>query len=149
MIRTETNVLINRPVEEVWDFYINNENVARWALGVKEVRYLTEGPVRLGTKSAWTQTFLGKDISSTVEVIEYEPYKYITFKASSGPFPFTYRYIFEPTPNGTKLSVHLEGEPGGSFTLAEPVLTPIVKRQLHNSFENLKDLVEAEALVPA
>jgi uncharacterized protein YndB with AHSA1/START domain len=149
MIRTDTNVLINRPVEEVWNYVINNEYVPKWALGFKELRYITEGPMHMGTRSAWTQTFLGKDISSTVETTEFEPYKYITFKSITGPFSFMYRYIFESTPSGTKFTVYLEGEPGGFFKLAEPLLTTMVKRQLQNSFENLKDLIESEALVPA
>src|SRR5262245_48876391 len=132
MIRTDTNILINRPVEEVWDYFIKDENVSRWALGVTEARYITEGPMQVGTRHAWTQTFLGKDISSTVETTEYEPNRFVTFKSVSGPLPFMYRYIFEPTSNGTKLTVYLEGEPGGFFKLAEPVLTAIVNRQLHN-----------------
>jgi len=148
MIRTDTKILINRPVEEVWDYFIDNENVPRWALGILEMRYITEGPMHVGTRSAWTQTFLGKRMDSIVETTEYEPYKHITFKAITSPVPFTYRYTFEPNAGGTYLTVYLEGEPGGFFKLAEPVLSMTANRQLRNSFENLKDLIEAEAPVP-
>ena len=148
MLRIDTNIMINRPVEEVWNYFIDNENVPKWALGISEMRYITEGPMNVGTRCAWTQTFLGKKMDSIVETTEFEPYKHITFKAMTGPVPFTYHYTFEPNAGGTYLTVRLEGEPGGFFKLAEPVLNMTANRQLHNSFENLKDLIEAEAPVP-
>jgi uncharacterized membrane protein len=149
MFRTDANIFINRPVEEVWNYFVNTENAPNWALGLKEAHNLTEGPTQLGTRCAWTQTFLGKSVDSTQEVIEFEPYKLITFKSVSGPFPIMYRYTFEPTAEGTKLTTFLEGEPGAFFKLAGPVLTIAGQRQMQHSLENLKDLVEAEALVPA
>jgi hypothetical protein len=61
----------------------------------------------------------------------------------------TLRYTFEGRPEGTLVTAFLEAEPGGFFKLGEPLLTPIVTRHFKNSLENLKDLIEVEALVPA
>ena len=149
MLRTDTNIVINRPVDEVWTYLVEQEKAPSWAVGVRDIRFITDPPMQLGTKCSWTQTFLGKDIDAIHEVVEYEPYKLLTFKADSGPFPITYRYTFEPIPDGTKLTMTVEGEPGGFFKLATPLLINIAQRTMFHSLENLKDLVEAEALVHA
>jgi uncharacterized membrane protein len=149
MLRADASMMINRPVKEVWEFFLKSENVPKWALDLSEARYITEGPIGVGTKSYWTQTFLGIDMSSTQEIYEFEPYKVIAFKSISGPFPMTLRYTFNTRPEGTLVTAFLEAEPGGFFKLGEPLLNPIVTRHFKNSLENLKDLVEIEALVPA
>jgi len=38
--------------------------------------------------------------------------------------------------------VHAEGEPGGFFKLAEPIVARASERQLKGDFETLKDLLE-------
>jgi hypothetical protein len=43
----------------------------------------------------------------------------------------------------------VEGEPGGFFKLATPLLTTIATRTMYHSLENLKDLAEVHALVHA
>ena len=149
MIRTETNITIDSPVEHVWSHVVDQEKAPDWAVGVRDIRFITDPPLQLGTRCAWTQTFVGKDIDSVQEVVEFEPYKVLTFKAETGPFPMTYRYTFEPTATGTKLTMAVEGEPGGFFKLATPLLMNIAQRTMYHSLENLKDLVENEALVPA
>jgi uncharacterized protein YndB with AHSA1/START domain len=149
MLRIETSIQINRPEEEVWNHVVDQEKAPNWAVGVRDIRFITDPPLRLGTKCAWTQTFLGHDIDAIHEVTEYVPYKVVTFKADSGPFPITYRYTFEPIPNGTKVTMVVEGEPGGFFKLTTPLLTNMARRTMYHSLENLKDLVEAEALVHA
>jgi uncharacterized protein YndB with AHSA1/START domain len=146
MMRTETSILIDKPVEEVWKYVVDQEEAPHWAVGVKDIRYITDPPLRLGSKAAWTQTFVGLDIDAIHEVVEFEPYKVLTFKSDNGPFPVTYRYTFESTPNGTKLTMVAEGEPAGFFKLATPLLTNIANRTMYHSLENLKDLAEAGVL---
>ena len=149
MLRTESNIEINRPIEEVWTYLVEQEKAPSWAVGVRDIRFITDPPLKLGTKCAWTQTFIGHDIDAVHEVVEFEPYKLLAFKADSGPFPILYRYTLEPTTNGTKLTMIVEGEPKGFFELATPLLTNIATRTMYHSLENLKELAEAHALVHA
>ena len=44
MIRFENTVEIDRPIEEVFRFVANFENVPRWNYYVVDVRQLSEGP---------------------------------------------------------------------------------------------------------
>ena len=40
----------------------------------------------------------------------------------------------------------LEAEPGGFFKLAEPLVIAMAKRSFQGDLDNLKDLMEADAL---
>jgi hypothetical protein len=51
MIQIETSVDINRPVEQVAEFFSDNENALLWQTGLLETR-LTSEPNRVG--STWT-----------------------------------------------------------------------------------------------
>ena len=51
--------------------------------------------------------------------------------------------IFEAVDSGTKVTVITQGEPGGFFKLAEPIVVRMAKRQIETDFANLKDLLEA------
>jgi uncharacterized membrane protein len=146
----DVDVLIKRPVEEVWNYWVNIENIPYWAHNIKEVHQITEGPQDVGTRCVWNMTFLGKQFSQTMEFIEQVPFKVGALKSLDGPGNVTYRYTFEPFPGGTRIMAHAEVEPNeGYFKVAIPVVVAVFKRQLKASVENLKDIVETEALVTA
>ena len=61
-----------------------------------------------------------------------------------GPVPDQdWTYTFEEMPAGTRLTRAVEGEPGGFFKLAEPLIERALKRQVRTDLETLKDLLEA------
>jgi uncharacterized membrane protein len=148
--KVDFEVLIKRPVEEVWNYWFEMDNVPVWAHNVKEVRQITEGPRDVGSRFVWNMTFLGQEFTQTMEIIEQVPFKFGTLKSLDGPGTVTYHYTFEPTPEGTKVMAHAEIEPHeGFFKLAAPIVVEVFKRQWKAGLENLKDIVEAEALVMA
>ena len=84
-------------------------------------------------------------IESTWEVTEHEVNKKSAFKTTSGPIPLKGAWTYEPVAEGTKVSFAMDGDPGGFFRLAEPLVAGIAKRQIENDHNNLKDLLEAQA----
>jgi hypothetical protein len=52
---------------------------------------------------------------------------------------------FEPVEGGTSFTMIGEGETGGFFKLAEPILNRMWQRQLEGMLANLKDILEAQA----
>jgi len=41
--------MVDRPVEEVWDFISTFENTTRWSRGVLEARQTSDGPLGVGS----------------------------------------------------------------------------------------------------
>jgi hypothetical protein len=81
-----------------------------------------------------------------MEITEFEPNRKFTLRSMSGPFPLQATVTFEGIEGGTQVNAIIEGEPGGFFKLAEPLIVSIAKRQFQSDFDNLKDLMEANAL---
>jgi carbon monoxide dehydrogenase subunit G len=143
MARTEHTVFVERPPEEVFAFLTDLSRLPQWQSGAIEVRKL-ETSVGVGTKYVEVLKFLGKRFEATIEVTEYEPGRRFSIKTLSGPIPFQVQHELESSDGGgTRLSVTLEGEPGGLFKLAEPLVMRNAQRQVASDFATLKRLVEA------
>jgi uncharacterized membrane protein len=145
MIKVETSIIVSRPIEEVFAYVSDFKNTAQWQSGVVEVRQTSEGPVGKGTQLIFVRTFLGRKLEGASEVVEHEPPTKNTLQSTSGPLPFTVSRIFEPTPEGTKMTIVFEMQPGGVFALAEPLIARSLKRSVEADFGNLKDLLESRA----
>lgn len=143
MIKVETSVLINHPVEKVFEFVTTPENDEQWLVGVK-AKKTVDGPTKVGSTSETEVRFLGKLIKTTFEVTEFKPFKKIAVKTVSGPVRMNSEETFESVAKGqTKVTVHGEAHAAGLFKLAEPVIERMAQRQWETSFENLKDVLEA------
>ena len=108
-----------------------------------ESRKTSEGPVGVGSTSSQVIQFLGRRLESSFEVTEYEQDRKLGFKTTSGPIPMEGGYSLESSVGGTKLDFKIQGDSGGFFKLAEPILARMVQRQIENDHDNLKDLLEA------
>ena len=143
-VKIETSVVINKSVEVVFEFMANPENDMLWQSGVLGSRKTSEGRMGAGTTEESEFQFLGRRIKSTLEVTEYEPHRKIEYKTISGPIPFKVSYIFDSlAEGGTKVTFVMEGDAGGFFKLAEPLVARTVQRQWETNLATLKDILEA------
>jgi uncharacterized protein YndB with AHSA1/START domain len=146
MIKFNLSVVIHRPIEDVFAYANDLSHWPEWNPGLIEAS-APEGPFHAGTRIREVFRFLGRRIESTFEVVEYEPNRQVTYRTVAGPIPMTGTQTYEPVDGATKLTVTGEGEAGGFFKLAEPVVAQMTRRQFQTGLDNLKDLLEAQ--VPA
>ena len=143
MVRVEHSLVIARPPAEVFAYTTDPANLPEWQSTALEAR--SDGPVQQGARLTEVRKFLGRRMESEVEVTAFELDRRFALKVLSGPVPFSFEQTLEPTDGGTRVSVVLEGEPGGFFKLAEPLVERAVKRQIQAEFEQLKDILEARS----
>jgi uncharacterized protein YndB with AHSA1/START domain len=143
-MKSESSIVINRPVEAVWAYVIDFEKGPLWNPAAIEMRLISEGPLRKGTTYVWVGQWLGRRMESTAEVTEFEPNRKWGYKVISGSFPGTALTTLEPVAGGTRMTIRSEAEMGGFFKLAEPVMARMSRRQLEGMLANLKDLLEVE-----
>ena len=144
MTTVESSVLIDRPIEEVFTYVTDPNNVAQWAGPVVESRITSEGPVGLGTTSSRVTQFLGRKMEAMYEITEYKPNSRYADKTTSGPVPMISRISFDSVDGGTKVTIQGELEAGGFFKLAEPLVARMARRQVETDAQTLKDLLEAQ-----
>ena len=144
-MRVEHELVVNRPVAEVFAYLTDVKNVPEWQTSVIETRLDFEGAVRRGARFGETRTFGGRQVSSTLEVTEHEPDRRFSVRVVSGPVPLEVRHSLEPSDGGTRIRIVGEGEPGGLFKLAGRLVAAQAKRQLETDFARLKRLLEARS----
>ena len=141
MVRIETTVEINRPVEEVFAYASDPSKLPEWNSIVQEAT-ASEIPLRVGTKVTAKARFLGRHMEVHSEVTEYIPNQKFVQKGDK-PFPTTITLQCESAGEGTRLTQVGEFEPGGFFKLGEPILARITQKQFQAQIETLKELLEA------
>jgi len=145
MVRAELNVTIKRPVEEVFATMSDASKNEEWVSGVRETTKTSEGPIGVGTTYHSVGKFLGRRMESDITYTAFEPNRGYAFETTT-PFPITATFTFEPVAEGTRVDQTVDAEPGGFFKLAAPLLVVAAKRQFQNDLDNLRDLMEADAL---
>lgn len=146
MARAEVSTTIKRPVEDVFAVVSDPESSPKWSAASLESTKTSAGPIGVGTTARAVSKLLGRRIESEMEMIEFEPNRRFTTRSKSGPFPIQATVTFEAVNGSTRVNATIEAEPGGFFKVAEPLIVSIAKRQFQSDFDNLKDLMEANAL---
>jgi uncharacterized protein YndB with AHSA1/START domain len=146
MARAEVSTTIKRPVEDVFAVLSNPENSPKWSSASLEAKITSAGTFGVGSTARTVSKVLGRRLESEMELTEFEPNRKFAAHSKSGPFPVQLSMTFQGTEGGTRVNATIEGEPAGFFKLAEPLIVRTVKRQLQSDLDNLKDLMEANAL---
>jgi uncharacterized membrane protein len=142
MIDLEKSIIIHLPIEEVFSYVSNLTHSAEWQNGLEEVRKTTEGPLGVGTQFALVRTFIGRKMEASNEITEFVPNAKVAFKTTSGPIPLEASYHFETIGKDTKLTSKIEMQPKGFVSLAEPLISASLQRDVEASLGFLKNMLE-------
>jgi uncharacterized membrane protein len=138
------SVTINLPPEKVFTYISNLENMVYWVGAIIAARKVSSGEKPIGTTVQCTVRILGRWFDTTYEVVECMPNRYFTFKSISSIAPNLVCYRFESVESiGT--NVILEETinfPGGLLGFAERVIKGVIRRQVVNDLQTLKDILE-------
>jgi hypothetical protein len=131
------------------DVFTAITDVARtpvWTPGLTEAHQTSQGPLRPGTTLVYAGTFLGRRYTSPVVCTGLTPGKRFATKTAAGPFYLEVEVTLEPSADGTRVINTCRGESRGFFKLAEPLVVRLTRKQTEAAFDNLRMLLEEEAL---
>lgn len=144
-ITVSDSVVIARPVDAVFAFLADHENLPAWTVGVKQSRRLTAGPAAVGTTYRVVGVLLGRPVESSYQITAFEPGRGFAATMTSPMFGFCEQYRFEPDHAGTRVSMSAAVEPHGVFQFLSPIMTAGVRRQVRADHRRLKTLLEHPA----
>jgi carbon monoxide dehydrogenase subunit G len=133
-VRAELTIEIARTPEDVFAYLTDVSNLPDWQEGVKRAT-LRDGRIEE------TRTLLGRQLDTTLEIVEEETPRLFLLRALDGPARVTIRHELEPTDGGTQLSVTAEGDIPGGF--AAGLVARRVEKQFRKDFERLKRILES------
>jgi carbon monoxide dehydrogenase subunit G len=132
-VRAGLTIEIARTPEEVFAYLTDVSNLPAWQAGVKSAT------VRDG-RIEETRSLLGRELHTTLEIVEQEQPSLFTLRALTGPVPFAVRHELEPTEGGTRLTVTAEGDVPG---FAAGLVARRAEKQFRQDFERLKQILES------
>ena len=136
---------IGRPAEEVARFAMDPANDTAWIGGISEARIVTDGPLAPRSRVARVASFHGKRIEYVNEIDELAPGERLVMHSVAGPFPMRITYEFADREGGAVARIRVEGDAGGFYAVAAPLLRRKVRRSVEADLATLKGLLERRA----
>ena len=143
MASFQNTVTIRRPVEDVFAFLADFENVPTWNHAIMETRKTSPGPVGVGTTYRQVRS-VPRRSEEGFEVTAYEPASRLQIHGDIGPFTATVDYLLAPEGDGTRLTNTVDLEPpAGPLRLVAPLATSRVKEAVAANLDTLRRILEA------
>jgi uncharacterized protein YndB with AHSA1/START domain len=143
MIQFTVGTDIARPPTEVFAYVTDPTKLATWQTNTISAVAEDDQPTGLGTRVREVHRAPGgKQLSSLVEVSEYETDRVFGLRMLEGTLPIHARITFKPTELGTQVQLDAHGQPTGPIRLAQPLLRLTLKRQFASYCATLKQVLE-------
>ncbi len=137
-----TRNVIAAPLTTVAEFASEPDNAPRWYANIKSVEWQTPRPVTVGSRFAFVAHFLGRRLEYVYEVAEFVPLKRLVMRTADGPFPMETTYEWEPTDNGTRMTLRNRGTPSGFSGVVAPFMSAAMRRANRKDLAALKTVLE-------
>jgi uncharacterized membrane protein len=138
-----TETVIEHPVAEVAAYASDPDHVPDWYANIKRVEWLTEKPLRIGTRLAFVAHFLGRRLEYTYAVTDFVPGQRLVMRTEQGPFPMETTYTWEDMGSGsTRRRLRNRGTPAGFSILVAPFMSMAVRSANRKDLARLKALLE-------
>jgi uncharacterized protein YndB with AHSA1/START domain len=139
--RFELTVDIDRSPGDVFAYLVDVSNIPEWQSSARDVE--AEGVVQLGTRVHERRQFLGRDVTTVLEVTAFEPPKRFDLASRGGPVPFAIEHTLEPDGDRTRLAVEVDVRLGGMMRVAAQGPLKLARREFESDFARLKAILEA------
>ena len=139
----ESEVVIERPVEEVFDFFLNlDESAPRVDPELISVERTPEGPAKPGTTFRFRQKMFGRPRETTTRFTAIEPNRTIQFDSILGPIRPTATLTFEEADAGTRVNFKAKSNPVGPLRLLSTLINRKGQREWDNRLRRVKSVLE-------
>ena len=141
--RVRGEVVIHRPVEEVFDFVADERNEPRYNPRMLHAEQISAGPVGLGTRFSAEMRSTGRTVRMTIENTGYERPRRLAVKTHLSNMDIEGNLSFDPVAEGTRMRWLWNLEPHGAFRLMTPLIARMGRRQEQTIWNSLKQVLEA------
>ncbi len=141
MIRHEVSMYLNRPVEQVFAYLIDPNNLRAWQSNLIETKQLTE-PLGVGTRFREVRRMDPRQADIQAEITAFAPNKHFATKTLTKPQVIV-SYSFERKNRGTQLNYKFTMQTSGFMRLLEPLIAGSIRQDTKSDFERLKSVLES------
>lgn len=143
MARVQGQILIQRPVEEVFDFVADERNEPRYNPQMRRAEQTSAGPIGVGTTFQAESTSQGRPVLMTIAFTEYQRPLRLASATHLSNMDIQGTLTFDPVPEGTQMRWFWKLEPRGALKLLTPLVAALGRRQERTIWTGLKRYLEA------
>ena len=143
MARIEGELVIHRPVHEVFDFVADERNEPRYNPRIRRAEKLSPGPIGAGTRFRAEAVTLGRTTGMTIEYTTYERPRRLASSIHMSAADIAGTLRFDPLASGTQMGWSWVVRPRGLYRLLTPVIARVGRRQERENWGGLKRFLEA------
>ncbi len=141
-MRVEGDILIKRPIEEVFDFVADESNEPQYNPKMTRAEKVSPGPIGVGTTFRSVMTGIGRAAEMTIEVTAFDRPRRIAETTHMSNMEINGVLLFEPTRDGTRMKWIWNLEPRGFYRLLGPLVRRMGERQELAVWTSLKRTLE-------
>ena len=148
MAEIEGELVIHRPVHEVFDFVADERTSRGTTPRIRRAEKLSPGAIGRGTRFG-PRPSRGRTTGMTIEYTADERPRRLASSIHMPAADSAGTLRFDPVPNGTRMGWSWEIRPRGLYRLLTPVIARVGRRQEQENWGGLKRFLEArEELAP-
>ena len=145
MITFETNVRVERPIEEVFELVSNPLLFPRWNSAVQRIRQTSGERGEPGSTYSMQRQLPTGPVENELEVVSRQHPTEFAIRTTSGPTPFVYRYLFASDDSNTVVHLDASVELPHATAILGPLAARGVRRGVDANLAALKRALEASA----
>jgi uncharacterized protein YndB with AHSA1/START domain len=149
--QVEGEVVIGRPVEEVFDYVADERHEPNFNTRMSRVELLTPEPIGVGSRFGVEMTMMRRVFDMTVEFTAFERPRLLGSTSHSLPRGGKGRplltagsLMLDPVPEGTRMRWSWQVETPGAMRLLVPLVARMGRRQERRVWGSLKRLLEEQ-----
>jgi uncharacterized protein YndB with AHSA1/START domain len=134
-----TEIMIQRPPEEVFDYCSDLRSELQWNPKVKYVEKLTDGPVRIGTRyrARWSNSG-----PTAVEVVQFDRPRRWETNAEARGMSIRFQGTVTDAGPGTRYTAYLELQPKRLVRLVAPLALLAMRWQDQKHMHRIREALE-------
>ena len=144
MAHINGEIIIKRPVEEVFDFVADERNEPRYNPRMLRAEKLTPGPVGLGSRYHAVMQSRPRPVEMTIECTSYERPQRLASTTHLATMDIQGTLTFDPVPAGTRMRWAWQVQPRGLLKLLTPLVARMGRRQEQTIWTGLKRVLEGQ-----
>ena len=138
------SIHIDRSPAQVWAFMMDFDKAPRWRTQVREMRIMTDGPLRVGTELRITFELPDRVRTVRCDVSAFETARRFGLRSATKKATGTFEYLLAPEGTGTRVTFTCDLRPNGLMWLLVPMMIRSNRTRFAQQLPNLKREVERE-----
>ncbi len=144
-LRTEQNAItINRPVDVVFDFFVDPQKMKLWIAGLESIDELSQGPMEKGAKYVAFYKLMGSRFQLVGVVDEFVPFKKMRVLMDHSDFSANISFEFIEHNKATTILHSMQASTNsGTMMIAAGMVAYQADLELSKDLENLQKIIES------